>query len=72
VYWRKKGSAEEKKEMEVKSDKNGIAEFPKVEAEKIAVSVTVSGYRPSWHWIRSNRSESLIHVRLEKWARTPK
>lgn len=72
VYWRKKGSTEEKKEMEVKSDKNGIAEFPKVDAEKIAVSVTASGYRPCWYWIRSNRSESLIRVRLEKWARTPK
>jgi hypothetical protein len=41
-------------------------------AEKFAVSVIVKGYKPTWRWIRSNRSEELIRMRLEKWASTPK
>jgi hypothetical protein len=72
VYWRRKESAEEKKELELKTDKNGIAEFPRVTAEKFAVSVIVKGYKPCWRWIRSNGAEELIRMRLEKWASTPK
>jgi hypothetical protein len=72
LYWRGKDSAEEKKEIELKTDKNGIAEFPKVTAEKFAVSVIVKGYKPCWRWIRSNGSEELIRMRLDKWASTPK
>jgi hypothetical protein len=72
VYWRRKESAEEKKEIELKTDKNGIAEFPRVTAEKFAISVIVKGYKPSWRWIRSNRPDELIQLRLEKWASTPK
>jgi hypothetical protein len=72
VYWRRKESAEEKKEIELKTDKIGIAEFPRVTAEKFAVSVIVKGYRPCWRWIRSNGSEELIRMRLERWASTPK
>jgi hypothetical protein len=71
VYWRRKDSAEEKKEIELKTDKNGIAEFPRMTAEKFAVSVIVKGYRPYWRWIRSNGVEELIRMRLEKWASTP-
>src|SRR6202049_2997937 len=48
VYWRRKESAEEKKEIELKTDKNGIAEFPRGVAEKLAVSVSGKGYRTSW------------------------
>jgi len=72
VYWSRKESAEEKKEIELKTDKNGIAEFSRGVAEKFAVSVIVKGYRPYWRWIRANGSEELIRVRLEKWASTPK
>ncbi len=72
VYWRRKESAEEKKEIELKTDKNGIAEFPRVTAEEFAVSVIVKGYKPTWRWIRSNQPEELIRVRLEKWVSTPK
>jgi hypothetical protein len=71
-YWRRKDSAEEKTEIELKTDKNGIAEFPSVKAEKFAVSVLVNGYKPCWRWIRSNGAEELIRMRLEKWASTPK
>jgi hypothetical protein len=72
AYWRRKESSEEKKEIELKTDKNGIAEFPRVTAEKFAVSVVAKGYKPSWRWIRSNRPEEIIRVRLEKWVSTPK
>jgi hypothetical protein len=72
VYWRRKESSEEKKEIELKTDKNGIAEFPRMTADKFAVSVIVKGYRPCWRWIRSSGAEELIRMRLEKWASTPK
>jgi hypothetical protein len=72
VYWRRKESADEEKQIELKTDKNGIAEFPRVTAEKFAVSVVVKGYKPSWRWIRPNRPEELIRIRLEKWVSTPK
>lgn len=72
VYWHRKESAEEKKEIELKTDKNGIAEFPRVAAEKFAVSVSVKGYRPYWRWIRANGSKDVIRMRLEKWASSPK
>jgi hypothetical protein len=72
LYWRRKDSAEEKKEIELKTDKNGIAEFPRVTAEKFAVGIVVKGYKPSWRWIRSSGSEELIRVKLEKWVSTPK
>jgi hypothetical protein len=71
VYWRRKESGEEKKEIELKTDKSGIVEFPRVTADKFAVSVFVKGYRPCWRWIRSNGAEELIRLRLEKWASTP-
>jgi hypothetical protein len=70
-YWRRNESVEEKKEIEVKTDENGIAEFSKVMAKKFANNVVVKGYRPSWCWVR-NGSEEPIRVRLEKWASTPK
>lgn len=72
IYWHRKDSAEEKKEIELKTDKNGLAEFPRVTAEKFAVSIIVKSYKPCWRWIRSNGSEELIRMRLEKWASTPR
>jgi hypothetical protein len=72
VYWQKKDSRIEKKEVEIKSDKNGIAEFPRVEAEKIAVSVSMKGFRSCWRWVRGNSAEELTRIRLEHWANSRK
>ena len=41
---------------------------PKLEADTLAVSVTVKGYRSYWQWIQPESSEGLIRIRLEKWA----
>lgn len=71
VYWQKKGSAEEKKEIEIKTDTNGIAEFRRVDANKLTVRVTAKGYRPRWQWIRRNGSEEATRIRLEKWSTAP-
>jgi hypothetical protein len=72
VYWQKKKSAEEKKEIELKSDKNGVAEFRRVHADKLAISVTVKGYRSCRRWIRSMGTEEIIRIRLERWPNRPK
>jgi hypothetical protein len=67
TYWQRTESGERKQEIEIKTDKNGIAEFPRVNAEKLAVSVTVSGYRPCWLWIRPQQAEQPIRIVLDKW-----
>jgi hypothetical protein len=41
VYWQKRATTEVKMEIERYTDTNGLAEFPSVEADKMAVSVTV-------------------------------
>ena len=68
----KKGTNEVRKEIEIKTDKNGLAEFPRLEAYKLAVSVTVKGYRSYWRWIRPDDSKAVIRIRLEKWANARK
>jgi len=69
VYWQKNATAEEKNEIEVNTDKNGVAEFPRLEAGHFAVTVTVKGYRSYWRSLRSDRSREPIRLRLEKWAK---
>jgi hypothetical protein len=64
----KSGTTDGKKEIEGKTDRNGLAEFPRVEADKLALSATVKGYRSFWRWIRPSRTAGPTHIRLEKWA----
>lgn len=72
AYLQKKGTNEVRKEIEVKTDQNGSADFPLLEAYKLAVSVTAKGYRSYWRWIRVESSKGLTRIRLERWARGPK
>src|SRR4029077_8703392 len=72
VYRQKMESGDEKREIELKKDKNEIAEFPKVEGKSLAVTVPAKGYRTLWRWIQPNQSEELIRIRVEKWASSPK
>jgi len=72
VYRQKMESGDEKREIELKTDKNEIAEFPKVEGNSLAVTVAAKGYRTLWRWIQPNQSEELIRIRVEKWASLPK
>jgi hypothetical protein len=72
VYWQRTDSRLEKKEVEIKSDKNGIAKFSPVEAEKLAVSVNLKGFRPCWRWLRTNSPPELTRIRLDRWANRPK
>jgi len=71
-YLQKKGTNELRKETEVKTDQNGSADFPVLEAYKLAVSVTAKGYRSYWRWIRVESSKGLTRIRLERWAKSPK
>ena len=59
VCWQKKESGLEKNEIEVKTDKNGMAEFPNLNADKLAVAVNAKGYRPYWRWFRVERPGGL-------------
>jgi hypothetical protein len=68
VYWQKNTTTKDKKEIEGQTDTNGLAEFPRVEADKMAVNVTVKGYRSCWRWIHPNESVQLTRIRLERWV----
>jgi hypothetical protein len=68
VLWQKKDSAGEKKELEGKTDENGFVEFPDVNAQKFAITVTMKGYRSYWRWIRGpDRLKQLSLIKLEPW-----
>jgi hypothetical protein len=69
-YMQKKGTNEVRKEIEVKTDKNGMAEFPRLEAYKLTVSVTAKGYRSYWRWIRTDAGSNPSRIRLEGWAKS--
>ena len=68
VYWQKNTTTKDKKEIEGKTDTNGLVEFARVEADKMAVSITVKGYRSCWRWIRPNESVEPTRIRLERWG----
>jgi hypothetical protein len=70
-YLQKRGATEERKEIEVNTNKNGIADFPVLEGNKLAVSVTAKGYRSYWRWIHRNASAEITRVQLERWAKRP-
>ena len=68
VYWQKNATTLDKKEIKGKTDTNGLAEFPRVDADKTAVSVTMKGYRSCWRWIHPNDSVEATRIRLERWV----
>ena len=68
VYWQKNAATKDKKEIEGKTDTNGLVEFPVVEADKMAVSVMAKGYRSCWRWIHPNESVEPTRIRLERWV----
>ena len=68
VYWQRTDFRLEKKEIETKSDENGIAEFSGVPAGKVAVSVSMKGFRPYWHWLQTTSPQEPVRIRLEAWA----
>jgi hypothetical protein len=69
AYWQTKGTGEVRKEIEVRTDKKGLAEFPRLEADKLMVSVTSTGYRSYWRWIRADSSQGTTRIALEKWPK---
>ena len=72
VYRSNKGTSTAKQELDVTTDKEGVAEIPRVKVERLAVDVDAKGYRECWLWVRSDKVEELINIRLEKWARSAK
>jgi hypothetical protein len=68
VSWKKKQYGEEKKELDGKMDERGFVEFPQVDAQKFAITVTMKGYRSYWRWIRGpDRLKRLSPIKLEPW-----
>jgi hypothetical protein len=68
VYWQKDTTTKDKMEIQGKTDTNGLADFLRVEADKMAVSVTAKGYRSCWRWIHPNKSVEPTRIRLERWV----
>jgi hypothetical protein len=70
ALWRHENGVEQKKELESKTDENGVAVFPKIQVEKLAVSVEAKGYRSISRWINPKDFGHAIRIRLDKWPRT--
>jgi hypothetical protein len=70
ALWRHENGVEQKKEMESKTDENRVAVLPKVQVEKLAVSVESKGYRSTSRWINPRDFGHAIRIRLDKWRRT--
>jgi hypothetical protein len=70
ALWRHENGVEQRKELESRTDENGIAVFPKVQVEKLAVSVEAKGYRSISRWINPKDFGHAIRIRLDKWRRT--
>jgi Carboxypeptidase regulatory-like domain len=68
VYWQKADFRLEKKEIEAKSDENGVAEFSQVPTGKVAVTVIVKGFRPYWHWLQTTSPQETVRIRLQAWV----
>ena len=68
AYWQRTDFRLEKKEIETKSDESGIAEFSGVPDGKVAVSVSMKGFRPYWHWLQTTSPQEPVRIRLESWA----
>jgi DNA-binding MarR family transcriptional regulator len=58
----KKGANEVRKG--IKTDENGLAEFPRLERHTLTVSVTAKGYRSYFRWIRADTGSSPARIRL--------
>ena len=50
-YLRETGTAEARTELKRKTDKNGLVEFPRLNARKVMATVAAKGYRSHWQWI---------------------
>ena len=72
VLWREENGLQKKKELESRTDKDGVAAFPNVQAEKIAVNVDARGYRSVLRWINPKDLGRVIRIRMEKWRRVSK
>jgi hypothetical protein len=72
ALWRHENGVEQKKELESRTDENGVAVFPKVQVEKLAVSVDAKGYRSTSRWINPKDFGHAIRIRLDKWTRVRK
>ncbi len=72
VYWQRTDFRLEKKEIETKSDENGVAEFSGVPAGKVAVSASAKGFRPYWHWLQTTSPQEPVRIRIEAWAKRRK
>jgi hypothetical protein len=66
IYWQKNATTEEKKEIELKTDKDGSAQFPKVRADRLTLTVNTKGYRSCRRWFRPDQSREPLHVRIER------
>jgi hypothetical protein len=69
ALWRHENGVEQKKELESRTDDNGVAVFPKIQVEELAVSVEAKGYRSISRWINPKDFGRAIRIRLDKWRR---
>jgi len=65
VLWQHDNGAQRRKELEGRTDENGVVVFPKVQVEKLTVSVEAKGYRSISRWINPKDFDRAIRIRLD-------
>lgn len=70
--WQNENGVQRRKELEARTDEKGVAVFPKIQVEKLTVSVEAKGYRSLSRWINPKDFGRAIRIRLEKWRRVSK
>ena len=69
VLWQHDNGVQRRKELEARTDENGVVVFPGAQVEKLTVSVEAKGYRSISRWINPKDVGRPIRIRLDKWRR---
>lgn len=69
VLWQRENNVERRKELEARTDENGVVVFPRVQVQKLTVSVDAKGYRSISRWINPKDLGAAIRIRLDRWKR---
>lgn len=67
VLWQQGNGRQRRKELEARTDENGVAVFPRAQAEKLTVSVEAKGYPSISRWINPKDFGRAIRIRLDRW-----
>lgn len=67
TYWIQKKRTVMRRELELRTNAEGIAQLPKIQAERIVITVKAVGYRDCSLWLKAGVRGRNVEIQLEKW-----